>query len=503
MNLLDRVIAPLAPGWAAKRVRSRYQLNVLNRAYDATEPGRLRKRARDYGSGTSITRGGVLPLRLEARNLERNHDLARGALNTLVQNTIGAAGIMVEPHPRRVDGTLHEEFARALSQLWELWCQRPEVTWEKDWAGAQRLLARSYFRDGEVLAQRLLGNVPKLQHGSAVPYSLEMLEADYLPLYYDSPAERIVQGVERNAWGRARGYWILKNHPGDYFNYSPGASDVKRVDARHMLHLKLTDRIGQARGVSLFASVITRLLDIKDYEESERIAAKVAASMAAVIIKGTPDDYPATGDTPEKRNLKFSPGMIFDDLRVGEDVKSIDSKRPNTNLEGFRNGQLRAGAAGLGISYSSFAKNYNGTYSAQRQELVENWGAYGVLAAELINALNRPAYQDFVKAALLARLVEIPADLDPTTVDAAIYVPPSMPWIDPLKEAEANVELEQAGFVSGPEIIRRRGGNPREVLEQEQSWRNAARDRKVQLSTDPANGAARPSTKETNRAETA
>lgn len=494
MNALDRMIAPLAPAWAARRAHSRYRLNVLNRAYDATEYGRLRKRARNYGSGVAATRGAALPLRLEARHLERNHDLAAGALRTLVQNTVGAAGIQVEPHPLTRDGKLHEGVARELEALWANWCERPEVTWQHDWASAQRLLALSWYRDGEVLGQRLSGTIRKLQHGSRVPYSIELIEADQLPLYYEAPTQGIVQGVERNGWGRPRGYWMLKSHPGDYFNYAPMAQDVKRIPAEFILHAKMTTRINQVRGVSLFAPVITRLSDIKDYEESERIAAKVAASMAAVIVKGGHEDYDPSA-VAEERQMKFRPGMVFDSLNPGESIETIDSQRPNTNLEDFRNGQLRAAAAGVGISYSSFAKNYNGTYSAQRQELVENFGAYGVLSAEFINFVSRPVYQDFVMAAVNAGLVALPADLDRQTLDAAIYVPPSMPWIDPLKEADANVALEQAGFVSGPEIIRRRGGNPREVMEQEANWREQARARNLALSTDPAaddngNGAA-------------
>ncbi len=42
----------------------------------------------------------------------------------------------------------------------------------------------------------------------------------------------------------------------------------------------------------------------------------------------------------------------------------VKSDRPNPNLETFRNGQLRAVAAGSRLSFSSAARNYNGTYSA-------------------------------------------------------------------------------------------------------------------------------------------
>jgi len=54
-----------------------------------------------------------------------------------------------------------------------------------------------------------------------------------------------------------------------------------------------------------------------------------------------------------------------------------------------------------------------------------------------------------------------------------------MPWIDPVKEAEAWRMLEAAGYASGPEIIRRRGLNPRDVLEQEANWKKLLAERGI------------------------
>ncbi|WP_155561344.1 phage portal protein, partial [Xylella fastidiosa] len=104
------------------------------------------------------------------------------------------------------------------------------------------------------------------------------------------------------------------------------------------------------------ASTFTRIEDLKDYEESERIAAKIAACMAAVIIKGDPgqydpEKYPSTG----QRMMRFQPAMIFDGLNPGERIDPIDSTRPNPNLESYRDGQLRAIAAPMRISFSSLA----------------------------------------------------------------------------------------------------------------------------------------------------
>ena len=124
---------------------------------------------------------------------------------------------------------------------------------------------------------------------------------------------------------------------------------------------------------------MSRFEDVKDYEESERIAAKVAASMCAYIKKndaggmGSPLNGTLVIDPngAEVRELRMTPGAIFDDLLPGEEVGTIASNRPNPNAATWRKEQLRAAAGGVGVSYSSLSLDYNGTYSAQRQELIE------------------------------------------------------------------------------------------------------------------------------------
>jgi lambda family phage portal protein len=508
-NLLDSVIEYVSPGWAMRRAHARRVLAY----YEAAKPTTTRKARKETGSGdTAVLRAGR-SLREQARHLEQNHDLARGALSVLVANIVGPHGIAIEPQPRNTDGTINTELAAQIRKLWRDWSKRPEVTWCHDWASTQRLCARAWVRDGEFLAQKVLGNVVTLDHGTRVPFSLELLESDLLPfelISWDNPT--ITAGVERNAWGRPVAFHVYRRHPGDWqsvnsFRLHPGSTDLKRISADRMIHTKLVDRFRQARGVSVFASVLGRLDDIKDYEESERIAAKVAASMAAFIKKGRPEEYeqqvdPATGQTAP-RNLKFAPGMIFDDLMPGEEIGTIDTSRPNTNLEKHRNGQLRAVASGVGTTYSSLSKNYDGTYSSQRQELVEGWGVYAIIQAEFCSQFVRPVYEAFLSAATAAGLLRLTRGVDPDSLDDALYIGPQMPWIDPVKEAKSWEALERNGHASGPEIIRRRGQNPTDVLEQERQWRQQWRDAELKIATDPANDkGVQPHPTDPNNAET-
>ncbi len=485
MNALDRAIAVFSPQRALARQQARRALAY----YEAAETTRLRKHRLDSGNGDAVVNRAGRSLRAYARHLDENHDLARGALNVLVANVVGPRGIMPEPQPRRADGTIHDEFAAELLEMWRDWVRTPEVSWQMDWAMAQRLAARTWLRDGEVLLQHLEGPVPLLDHGTRVPYSLELIEPDLLPLDYHDATQGITSGVERNAWGRPRAYHLYRQHPGAVLQL-PTAGSLRRVPADRINHLKLADRIGQARGVSIFAAVLTRLDDLKDYEESERIAAKVAASMCAAIIKGDPGLYPepAAGDNAaaEPRHMMMRPGMVFDDLRPGESVETIAANRPNPNAGAWRDDQLRAVASGLGAGYSSLARRYDGTYNARRQEQVETWRLYEVLQRQFVAQCVQPVWERFVRAATLAGVVRVPADVLPQTADDALYQGPVMPALDPLKEVNANIALQRAGYESGPAIIRANGGNPRETLQQEANWRRQCIAAGVLIDADPA-----------------
>lgn len=465
-NLADRVVAWLAPGAAVRRAQARAILSY----FEAARPDRQRKGRRATGSvNDDVLRAGST-LREVARHLEQNYDLALGVLNTLVANIVGPNGIGIEPQPRNADGSINDELARQILDLYKDWQICPEVTRQHDWPSAQRLLARSWMRDGEVFSQMLAGNMTTLNHGTKVPFSLELLEADYVPFQLQSSAPATIsQGIETNAWGAPVGYHVLLDDPAGGSSLS---GRTKRIPADRMLHIKNVHRIRQLRGVSVFASVLNRFDDLKDYEESERIAAKIAASMAAYIKKGAPDLYNPDGtedDAP--RSMKFRPGMVFDDLKPGEDIGMIDTNRPNPNLETYRSGQMKAIAAGTGPTFSSIARTYDGTYSAQRQELVEGYAAYATLSSEFIGRIVRPVYERFIATAVASGVLRVPAGVVLDTVDDAAYMPPAMPWIDPRKEAEAWALLEDRAYASGPEIVRKRGGNPLETLEQQARWR--------------------------------
>ena len=213
--------------------------------------------------------------------------------------------------------------------------------------------------------------------------------------------------------------------------------------------------------------------------------AKVAASLCAQIIKGNPDSYSAPDPTTAVgqaldrayRSLTMVPGMIADDLLPGESIEVLDSKRPNPNVATYVDGQLRRVAGGVGTSFSSLSMNYNGTYSAQRQELVEKYGAYAMLGEQFVARVMRPIWAQFVRACVLSGAIRLPAGWTLRELTSAVYIRPQMPWIDPLKEALARGEMEDRGWQAPQQNMQLIGNDPEEVLRLREDWEEQNRGR--------------------------
>jgi lambda family phage portal protein len=478
MNWLENTILAISPAWGAQRLKNKLITEQM-RGYDAAKPGRNRKKKLDNRSGDNAVYGSAESIRGQARYLDENHDLVVGLLDKLSQKVVGPKGISIEPMPFTVAGEKHEEFAQQLTTFFDKLSMAPETTGELTRGQVENLVCRSWLRDGECFGKYIEGNVPNFKHNTDIPFSVELLEADFLP-FTRNDNSRIVQGVERNAWGQPLAYHFLENHPGDSVGFS---SRTFRIPADKVLHIKLTNRIRQARGMSILHSVIIRLEDLKDYEESERVAARISAVLAA-YIKKAPTEYGSDNTPAEDRLFSMGPGMFFDDLMPGEEVGTIESNRPSALLQPFRDSMLRAVASGTRSTFSSISGQYDGSYSSQRQEMVEGYAGYESLQQIFIGKWSRPFYRRALRLGIAAGLIEVPADVDPETIFNAVYLCPVMPWIDPDKESKANERNIKMGIETEASVVRSKGKNPQEVKRQRMKEIQFNKDNDLIFSSD-------------------
>lgn len=479
MSILDDAIGLFSPSWKASRLRAR----AMIQAYEAARPSRTHKARRENRSANQLSQMGAASLREQARWLDSNNDLVIGIFDKLEERVVGANGIVVEPHPKMTNGRMAKKLVGDIRRKFAEWSVKPEVTGQYTRPMLERLLLRSWLRDGEVFAQLVSGTGNGLAPSARIPFWLEALEADFVPMTSDE-SQRMSQGVYLDDWGRPKKYQVYKILP-----VTGRQMDTKSVDAESMLHLKYTRRLHQTRGNSLLSGVLMRLSALKEYEDAELTAARIAAALGMYIKKGDGQSYEDDASTGGKddRELMIQPGMLYDDLLPGEEIGMIKSDRPNPNLETFRNGQLRAVAAGTRLSFSSTARNYNGTYSAQRQELVESTDGYLILQNWFIGAITRPMYRAWLKMAVASGEITVPRGVDMDTLYNAVYSGPVMPWIDPVKEANAWKTQIRGGAATESDWVRASGRNPDDVKSRRKAEIEENRELGLVFDTDPAN----------------
>ncbi|MPY24314.1 phage portal protein [Shewanella psychropiezotolerans] len=482
MSWINNAISHISPRWALNREAAQQSFDAI-KGYEAAKSSRTHKAKKEGRGANQAVFAAGKSLREQARWLDENHDLSIGILDRMEERVVGAQGIVVEPQPRDLEGNILDDFANELQRRFGNWSLKPDVTGRYSRPELERLALRTALRDGEVFGQHVLGKVPKLIHPNeqGTPYSIEALEPDFIPYELNDIAKRIRQGFEVNGWGQVVNYHVLLDHPADQkgFRYK-----TKQVPKAKMLHLGLFKRLHQLRGISLFHGIMTRLADIKDYEESERVAARISAALAFVIKRGSPDLFNPEGE--KTQDIKFGPGMTTT-LAPGEDIDTLESNRPNVHLVDFRNGQMKAAAAGTSGSYSSIARDYKGSYSSQRQELVEQDESNRIMQQWFCAGWSRPVYRNWLKMEQLNKVdpLILPVDLDINTLFDGVYYGPTMPWIDPRKEAEGWEMMIAGNAATEAEWARARGRNPAEVKRQRKREVEYNRDNNMVTANDP------------------
>lgn len=475
MNALDKIISYFSPEAAFNRTRYR----AVTAAYEAAKPDRTRTGKMDNSSGDRLTQKAGNGLHGFSRHLEQNNDFCYSILVTKTNNAIGAKGITVEPMPLRKDGTIHTEFKKMLLEGWEKWSEKPDVTRSGSYADCERLAYWAKQRDGECFVQLLVGELQTLRHGWKIPLSIELIERDYLPLW-NSNNDRLQQSIERNEWGQAINYQVLKQHP-EGINYKSGM-EYRVIPADRMLHLKRVTRFKQSRGVPLFAQIIKSLEWVGSYLRSESIAALTASMFAIVIKKGDPTLYDSE-TTTEQRQIPLDSGTIVDGLVPGESLEVVSSNRPNSASTPFVDLVTKFMCGAVGVAWSNVTNNYIGSYTSQRAERCDAYKNYQADANEFIGEMTKPIYQKHIEMGLLAGVYKLPKDLDLATIYNASYSSPEMVELDPNRDANASETYIRNGLKSTAQVIREKGGNPDKLLEEESNWQAQSKKRGLYFNT--------------------
>ena len=360
------------------------------------------------------------------------------------------------PMVRRESGELAEEFNESILEAWEAFKDLLEISGQMAYRQFRQMLGQSYIRDGEAYAQ-ILQFSKRIAYPSDIPLALAPLEADYIATIKSTST--IVQGVEITRAGQIKAWHVYKRHPSETRVGAMPTTETIRISADKMLALRHLERLGQLRGVSMLAPAAETLADTDEYLQAERIAMKFAA---AVGLKITQSTDPATSpllNEDGKRVFDIEPGMVLDNLAPGEDASMMSIDRPGNSFEPYINTMRRDAAAAVGVYYSAISNNFTNSYSAERGMMTTVQAFYEYQQSLQVTSLDQRIHRLFMQALSASGRLRGRPGIDRRTINDADFIPPAMPWIDPQKEAAADVLAVQNGFESRAGIVRKRGGN--------------------------------------------
>jgi lambda family phage portal protein len=471
--LFERLLAPIAPGWAAQRLAARAAYEMAARAYDAA---RATRATRNWIAGSNSAGEEIRPalssLRNRSRELVRNNPWGAKIRRQLPAHLVGTG---VTPRPTAGADRTRQ---RALA-VWDAWSDATDIESGTGFAAQQALLAGTVVESGEALL--LWTPDPRAPGG----WTTRVMEPDYLDEHYNEPSRngsgRIVNGIEFDAAGRRLAYHLWREHPGDMLFGGTRGLDRMRVDARFVDHVFEVLRPGQTRGVPWLAASALRLRGLDEYLESERWRKKVTAAFGVFLLTASGPAMSAlgqqsteTGADGAQRGIEtIAPGTIKR-LKPGEDVK-FSAPPADQGLNDYVKAELLAIAAGCGVPYAEMSGDLsNANYGSMRAGKVEFWA--------LLDAWQWLMVKPMMLQRAWAR------------VQAAAGVPglpcawtfPKRTWVDPLKDAQAEILAIRAGLTSQPDAVAARGEDWRALLAEQAEFLQAARDAGLVLETDVA-----------------
>lgn len=479
-STLDRIIGIFSPSSAVKRTQQR---RTLERMYQGAEANRLtnNKKPKNQSADSELLGPfGADALRAWSRALVRDNAYAWGVVDTIVSSVVGC-GITAQSQVETPEGTDIEDINEIRDAVWNEWCEVCDVNGRLSFAEIQQLAQREMVEAGEVLIH--LVNTPNKTYrgiNRPIPLAIELIEADRLASDRDTykigrgTENKIIRGVELDDLGKPVAYWIYPEHPN-----GPYATRVlpERIPAKDILHLYRMDRIGQTRGVSWFAPVMSWLRDLGVYVDNEIQASAVASCFGVAI---TTNGRAGTGLMPstdsEQTDVNgnqfeyLEPAMVVR-LQPGESVESINPGRPNSASEPWINLMLRGISVGTGLSYEVVSRNYSGTsYSSSRTSMLEDRRRFRRWQRYIVGHLCQPVRDRFDEQAAtagvdgFASMTEILENRRKAT--AVEWQTPAWEWVDPQSEQSASDAALTSFQSTYQDELGQRGKNWRNVFYQ-------------------------------------
>lgn len=304
--------------------------------------------------------------------------------------------------------------------------------------------------------------------------TLRLLEAervadpsDYTP----SPPRQIRHGVILDAAGRPASYAVVAGHG------LSGRRLVATIQARHVIHhayWESTYRVDANRGVSPLAAALNQVRDLHEAEAYALAKAKIAQLIGFALKRDTNDPLTAHDMADDEEAQSSDPQTILDKVRMGEgpflfdldpadDVDMLESSTPPAAYQSYVEHVTELALKALDIPYSFYDESHTNFSGARNAWMLYN------RACEQKRRRIRATLERIARWRLAMWIadgsIRLPSGVD--TRDLKIeLIPAGVPWIDPLKEVQAQAAAIRAGLNSRKRILAQNGVDRDEIAEE-------------------------------------
>lgn len=360
-----------------------------------------------------------------------------------------------------------------------------------------RLAVGSFVYSGEFLSvAEWIKNDPTRPLRTA----LQSVSPDRLSNPNDGPDTRFLRrGVVLNEQGRPIRYRIRKAHPHDVnatqdryeWRDVPAETPWGRTQVLHIMEQRLPD---QNRGIADMTSVLKHMKMTKQFQEITLQNAVVNATYAAAITSEMPSDaiVASMGGSSEGVDNALSwylgnlQEYVSNSRHISLDGVKIPHLFPGTKLEmkpagtpggvgvDFETSLLRQIAAGLGLSYEEFARDYTKTnYSSARASMATTWRYMQTRKKIVADKLADTIYRLVVEEEVANRNLPLPRGktrswfYEPLVKDAlcrASWIGAARGQIDEKKETEAAILRMESGLTTLEMECARLGHDFRDII---------------------------------------
>lgn len=454
MNLIEKTIAFISPGYAFKRARNRAMLSYMERAYDSGKKG-----SRTFGWNTTSNseRQDIAvanpEMRKRAQDLVQNNPIAAQAVETISNYVVGPFGFKLKLNHK------NQSTEQLLNEKWKAWANTTacDADGMLNLAGIERLVMTEVVTKGAVLIRY---RARRKDDGLPIPLQLQVLDIAHLD--NDKNQERqqgknkIFGGIEYDARGKIVAYHVFPEHPSESDNQKS-----QRLSADSIKHIYRKDGATYYDGITWFHSILLRLKDFDDYFTNQSVKQKLATCFTMFVTNAMPemgdDSSPLVGGDDDDSGDEIAPSLgpgYFHELGPGQDIKQAEPTNVGS-LGEYATWMCRLFSTGLGITYEMLINDLSGVnYSSARVGHVK--AARNVRTWQMqIMTLQfcEPTLEKFLQFFYLETGKEL------STVSHK-WVTPTIDLIDPQKTAQSSKLEVENGFKTHEQVVMEYGNDP-------------------------------------------